>query len=68
MEHNPDAAEPDNKRRREAGRPPGPEPLHRTSVNLPESVYEQARREAFATRVPISTQLINAWKKERGID
>lgn len=43
------------------------EPSHRTTVNLPLSLYEQARREAFDTGVSMTDQLIIAWKRERGL-
>lgn len=42
------------------------EPVQRTTVNIPQGVYEELREEAFRTGVPMGTQLINAWKAERG--
>lgn len=39
------------------------EPLHRTTINIPYSVYEELRKIAYATGVPMSDQLVNAWKE-----
>lgn len=61
--------EPAEKRAEETFTPAAPrkEPSHKTTVNLPLSLYEQARREAFDTGVSMTDQLIIAWKRERGL-
>lgn len=46
---------------------PRKEPTHRTTINIPVSVHEHMRRESFETGVSMTDQLINAWKKERGL-
>lgn len=42
------------------------EPAHRTTINIPVSIHEQMRREAFETGISMTDQIINAWKRERG--
>lgn len=60
---------PGNKSAREtfAQTRPVKEPVHRTTINLPASVYEQLRQEAFETGESMATQLVNAWKAQRGL-
>lgn len=46
---------------------PRKEPVHRTTINIPLSIHEQMRREAFETGISMTDQIINAWKQERGM-
>lgn len=46
---------------------PVKEPVHRTTMNIPASVYEQLRQEAFETGESMTNQLVNAWKAQRGL-
>lgn len=46
---------------------PQREPLHRTTINLPISVYESLRREAFENNTSMTDLLVDAWKSSRGI-
>lgn len=43
------------------------EPIQRTTVNIPQSVYQELKEEAYRTGVPMGTQLIEAWKQARGL-
>lgn len=47
---------------------PTKEPTAKTTVNIPVSVHEKMRTEAFETGVSMTDQLINAWKAQRGFD
>lgn len=38
------------------------EPVHRTTINLPVSVYEELRRAAFEYNTSMNDLLIDAWK------
>ena len=44
---------------------PRKEPVHRTTINIPLSIHELMRREAFETGISMTDQIINAWKRER---
>lgn len=46
---------------------PKREPLHRTTINLPISMYESLRREAFENNTSMTDLLIDAWKESRKI-
>jgi hypothetical protein len=44
---------------------PVKEAAHRTTINIPMSIYEAMRVEAFETGVSMGEQLIKAWARER---
>lgn len=44
------------------------EPVHRTTLNLPISVYEELRQEAFDQETTMTELLINAWRNRSSVD